>query len=105
MNVVERMCYPTKIKKAIGITYMENSFFLQEYGIKVRGHKELISYGKLIFYPFFFSFFFFQIIFLLNGACVFGFFVLIILFVTFLGAFNCGFSFVVYLGRIRLIKN
>jgi hypothetical protein len=61
MNVVERMCYPTKIKKAIGITYMENSFFLQEYGIKVRGHKELISYGKLIFYQFFFHFFSFKL--------------------------------------------
>jgi len=51
MNV-ERVCYPRKIKRTIGITYMERTFFLEEYGIKVRGHKELISYGKLIFYPF-----------------------------------------------------
>jgi len=33
---------------------MEEKKNLQEHGIKVRGHKKLISYGKLIFYPFLF---------------------------------------------------
>jgi hypothetical protein len=31
-----------KNKKAIGITYMGKNKILQEYGIKVRGHKKLI---------------------------------------------------------------
>jgi hypothetical protein len=54
MNV-ERMCYPTKIKKPLESLTWEKNKILQEYGIKVRGHKKLISYGKLIFD---FSFFF-----------------------------------------------
>ncbi len=41
-------CMFNKTSKRVDITCMEEVIVLQKYGIEVMGHRDLISYGKLI---------------------------------------------------------